>query len=124
MSQIENMKEYDEKRKDTGFFFGLYKDVCENMTKEEVEKTEELKNDIEALVEFTYDLEYYKEKLKIVEEFPAKNEKESAKMKDAGNKAYQDGKDLQALTCYTQVSIGLGHNQHYSSDSGHYICTC
>jgi len=101
----EHMKEYDEKRKDTGFFFDLYKDVCTDMTKEEEDQVAAIKDDPKALFTFTYNLACYKEKLKIEEKYPGKDAAESRKMKDAGNKAYQEGQDLQALCCYTQALI-------------------
>ena len=109
MSRGENMKEYDEKRMETGFFFDLYKSFCKDMTKEEEDHVAAIKDDPKTLFEFTYNLKCYKEKLNIEEKFPGKDASESKKMKEAGNKAYQDGKDLQALTCYTQVI--REHNQ-------------
>ena len=99
----DNIKEYDEKRKDNGFFFNLYKTVCKEMTDEQVNHVEVIKLHPEKLIDFTYNLKCYRERLKIEEKFPGKNEAESKKMKDLGNKAYKDGKDLQALTFYTQV---------------------
>ena len=69
-----------------------------------------------------------KERLKIEEKYPGKDASESKKMKEGGNKAYQEGKDLQALTCYTQVrgasseilKITFTKNSLFS---GHNICS-
>ena len=128
MSGEENMREYDEKRKEIGFFLDLYKEVCKDMTKEEEDQVEVIRDDPKALFEFTYNLACYKERLKIEEKYPGKDASESKKMKEGGNKAYQEGKDLQALTCYTQVrgasseilKITFTKN---SLLSGHNICS-
>ena len=125
MLKKENMKEYDEKRKDTGFFLELYKAVCKDMTKDQEEIVEKIKDDPAALFTFTYNLKCYEEKLKIEEKYPGKDAHESKKMKDAGNKAYKDGKDLQALTFYTQVgktdeSIEVSY---FAIVSGYNICS-
>ena len=103
MSRGETVKEYDERLEGTGFFLELYKSVCKDLTKEEEDHVESIKDDSKALFEFTYDLKCFKERLNIEEKFPGKDGGESKKMKEAGNKAYQEGKDLQALTFYTQV---------------------
>ena len=41
--------------------------------------------------------------------YPEKNQYEAKAKKDYGNKAYQQGKDLDALYLYTQVTIILWH---------------
>ena len=108
MSRGESLKEYDERRKESGFFFDLYKSMCKDMTKEEEAHVETIRDDSKALFEFTYNLKCFKERLNIEEKFPGKDAAESKKMKEAGNKAYQDGTDLQALTFYTQVGREVG----------------
>ena len=58
---------------------------------------------------FTYELETYRKSLDIKEFYPEKNPHECKIKKEYGNKAYQDGKDIDALHFYTQV-IFLTHN--------------
>ena len=52
---------------------------------------------------FTHELDYFKNSLHIREFYPEKNGHESKVKRDYGNKAYQEGKDLDALYLYTQV---------------------
>ena len=59
------------------------------------------------LIKFTYELKCFKDGLEIKEFFPGKNQYESKAKKDYGNKAYQDGKDLDALYLYSQVTTGI-----------------
>ena len=53
---------------------------------------------------YTCQLESFKNSLKICEFYPEKNPHESKIKREYGNKAYQNGKDLDALFLYTQVS--------------------
>ena len=45
--------------------------------------------------------------MEVKEFYPEKNPHECKIKKDYGNKAYQDGKDIDALHFYTQVSIQM-----------------
>ena len=58
-----------------------------------------------AIFRFTYELENFRNSLKICEFYPEKNPHECKIKKEYGNKAYQDGKDLDALYLYTQVFV-------------------
>ena len=53
---------------------------------------------------YTCQLESFKNSLKICEFYPEKNPHESKIKREYGNKAYQNGKDLDALFLYTQVT--------------------
>ena len=53
---------------------------------------------------YTCQLESFKNSLKICEFYPEKNPHESKIKREYGNKAYQNGKDLDALFLYTQVA--------------------
>jgi len=112
MSRGEMFWEQEEKRRAEGFFPTLYKAVCKNMGTENIDKLEELKLDLPALIKFTYELKCYKEGLEIKEFFPGKNAYQSKAKKDYGNKAYQDGKDLDALYLYSEAIIAtpVGEN--------------
>ena len=55
------------------------------------------------LLRFAYELEAFRKNLEIKEFYPEKNPHECKIKKDYGNKAYQDGKDIDALHFYTQV---------------------
>ena len=54
---------------------------------------------------FTYELECYRNSLEIKEFYPEKNPHECKIKKEYGNKAYQDGKDIDALHFYTQAVL-------------------
>ena len=55
------------------------------------------------ILRFAYELEAFRKNLEIKEFYPEKNPHECKIKKDYGNKAYQDGKDIDALHFYTQV---------------------
>ena len=61
------------------------------------------------LIKFTYELKCFKDGLDIKEFYPEKNPYESKAKKDYGNKAYQEGKDLDALYLYSQVNCICKH---------------
>ena len=52
---------------------------------------------------FSYELDAFRKNLEVKEFYPEKNPHECKIKKDYGNKAYQDGKDIDALHFYTQV---------------------
>ena len=52
---------------------------------------------------FTYELKQFKDSLEIKEFYPGKNLYEAKAKKEYGNKAYKEGKDLDALYHYSQV---------------------
>jgi tetratricopeptide (TPR) repeat protein len=54
---------------------------------------------------FSYELDVYKNALQIREFYPEKNPHECKIKKEYGNKAYQEGKDIEALHFYTQAVI-------------------
>lgn len=54
---------------------------------------------------FTYELEAYRTSLEIKEFYPEKNPHECKIKKEYGNKAYQEGKDIDALHFYTQAVL-------------------
>ena len=56
---------------------------------------------------FTYELKQFKDSLEIKEFYPGKNLYEAKAKKEYGNKAYKEGKDLDALYHYSQV-LSLG----------------
>jgi len=101
----ENLFEFEEKRMSEGFFPKVHKKVCETMGEANIDKLEEIKEDIPTLLQFTHDLECYKNCLEIKEFYPEKNQYESKAKKDYANKAYQQGKDVDALYLYTQAII-------------------
>ena len=45
-----------EGKKPDGFFPKLFENVCKNLSNDELDKTTEYKDDVDALVRFTYDL--------------------------------------------------------------------
>ena len=109
---MEQFREYDEVSGAEGFFLPLYKEVCQQLGPELTSKVEEVHSDTEKLLQLTNGLEALNTRIKIKEAFPGKSAEEAKKMKEAGNKAYQEGsrtgqegKDLQALTFYTQAII-------------------
>ena len=51
--------------------------------------------------------------MEVKEFYPEKNPHECKIKKDYGNKAYQDGKDIDALHFYTQVSIQMEYIHKY-----------
>ena len=67
------------------------------------------------LIKFTYELKCFRDVLDIKEFYPEKNPYESKAKKDYGNKAYKEGKDLDALYLYSQV------NQRYLNSCNFYI---
>jgi len=101
----EMFQEVEEKRRVEGFFPKIHKSVCENMGDANIEKLETLVGDTPALLKFTHDLECFKDSLEIKEFYPEKNQYESKAKKNYGNKAYQAGKDMDALQLYTQAII-------------------
>ena len=105
MSRGEMFQEYEEKRKKDGFFPQLYKAVCNAMGDENIDKLETMRDDMPEMIKFTYELKCFKDSLEIKEFYPEKNLYESKAKKDYGNKAYKDGKDLDALYHYSQVLI-------------------
>lgn len=66
---------------------------------------EEYAKSTEHLIKFTYEIESFKRNLIIRDSFQPKNGYECKAKKDYGNKAYQNGKDLDALYLYTQAVI-------------------
>jgi len=98
-------QEYEEKRKKDGFFPQLYKAVCNAMGDENIDKLETMRDDMPEMIKFTYELKCFKDSLEIKEFYPEKNLYESKAKKDYGNKAYKDGKDLDALYHYSQAII-------------------
>ena len=110
--------------------------MCLDLTSDQEGRVGEIHGDTTELLKFTHSLECVSKRIKIEEAWPRKSAEEvpdkrhtfddsptfialhryhwhylkAKKMKDAGNKAYQEGsrtgqegKDLEALTCYTQV---------------------
>ena len=65
------------------------------------------------LIKFTYELKCFKDVLDIKEFYPEKNAYESKAKKDYGNKAYKEGKDLDALYLYSQVKCFFLVNNVY-----------
>ena len=57
------------------------------------------------MIKFTYELKCFRDALEIKEFYPEKNPYESKAKKDYGNKAYKEGKDLDALYHYSQAII-------------------
>merc|ERR1712156_861302 len=57
------------------------------------------------MLRFTYELEPYRNALEIKEFYPEKNPHECKIKKEYGNKAYQEGKDIDALHFYTQAVL-------------------
>ena len=109
---MEQLKEYDEASGAKGFFLPLYKALCQEIGLEISSKVEDVHSDTEKLLQLTNGLEALNTRIKIEEAFPGKSGEEAKKMREAGNKAYQEGsrtgqegKDLQALTFYTQAII-------------------
>ena len=98
------LQEVEEKKPD-GFFPKIFQNVCKTMGDANVDKMDEISQDPYALVRFTYELEVYKNALEIKEFYPEKNPHECKIKKEYGNKAYQEGKDIDALHFYTQVTF-------------------
>ena len=65
---------------------------------------ETMRENMPEMIKFTYELKCFRDGLEIKEFYPEKNPYESKAKKDYGNKAYKDGKDLDALYHYSQVS--------------------
>lgn len=65
---------------------------------------EDMRDNMPELIKFTYELKCFKDALEIKEFYPGKNAYEAKAKKEYGNKAYKDGKDLDALYHYSQVS--------------------
>jgi len=105
MSRGEMLQEYEDKRRKDGFFTKVYKAVCQAMGEENIDKLETMKGDMSEMIRFTYELKCYKDALDIQEFYPEKKPLESKAKKDYGNKAYQGGKDLDALYLYSQAII-------------------
>ena len=64
-----------------------------------------MRDDMPGLIKFTYELKAYKDALEIKEFYPGKNAYEAKAKKGYGNKAYKEGKDLDALYHYSQAII-------------------
>ena len=73
------------------------------MGEENINKLEALEGNMTEMIKFTFDLKCFKDALDIKEFYPEKKPLESKAKKDYGNKAYQAGKDLDALYLYSQV---------------------
>ena len=102
-----------EGRKPDGFFPKVFENVCKTLTPDQLDATTDLKGDTDKLMRFSYDLPQFKEALQIREFYPEKNPHEAKIKKEYGNKAYQDGKDIDALYFYTQVtwlSLNCSHD--------------
>jgi len=100
------LHEVEEKKPD-GFFPKLFTNVAKNMGDENVDKMHEIfeSQDAMAMLRFTYELEPYRNALEIKEFYPEKNPHECKIKKEYGNKAYQEGKDIDALHFYTQAVL-------------------
>lgn len=94
-----------EQKKPDGFFPKLYTNVCKAMKDEHLEQMDKLKEDNVGMIRFAYNLEPFKNALEIKEFYPEKNPHECKIKKEYGNKAYQDGRDIDALHYYTQAVI-------------------
>lgn len=106
MSQGVTLSEVEEKSgRPAGFFPQLYESVCKNLSADEFEILQKLKDDGEAFIRATHDIEYFRKALQIREFYPGKNGHESKIKREYGNKAYQEEKDLDALYLYTQAVI-------------------
>eukprot|EP00095_Tigriopus_kingsejongensis_P008472 maker-scaffold18_size714446-snap-gene-3.28 protein:Tk08472 transcript:maker-scaffold18_size714446-snap-gene-3.28-mRNA-1 annotation:"set and mynd domain-containing" len=93
-------------KKPLGFFPKLYESVIKTLGNENFEFLEGIhKEDPPELIKFIYGLDSFKRTLVIQESYPEKNPHESKIKRDYGNKAYQDGKDIDALYLYTQAVI-------------------
>ena len=66
---------------------------------------ETMRDDMPEMIKFTYELKCFRDALEIKECYPEKNPYESKAKKDYGNKAYKEGKDLDALYHYSQAII-------------------
>ena len=64
-----------------------------------------MRDDMPEMIKFTYELKCFRDALEIKECYPEKNPYESKAKKDYGNKAYKEGKDLDALYHYSQAII-------------------
>ena len=64
-----------------------------------------MRENMPEMIKFTYELKCFRDGLDIKEFYPEKNPYESKAKKDYGNKAYKDGKDLDALYHYSQAII-------------------
>ena len=70
-----------------------------------------MSSDVTLDIRFTYELDNFKKNLIIKESYPDKNPHECKIKKEYGNKAYQEGKDLDALYLYTQVCRNERNNR-------------
>jgi len=59
------------------------------------------------VIKLIYDLDSYKRGLTITEAYPEKNPYEYKVKREYGNKAYKEGKDIDALYLYTQVCFNM-----------------
>ena len=50
MAPLDLLKEYDERSGAKGFFLGLYKEVCQELSKEQEARVEEIHGDTEELL--------------------------------------------------------------------------
>ena len=82
-----------------------------------------MRDNMPEMIKFTYELKCFRDGLDIKEFYPEKNPYESKAKKDYGNKAYKDGKDLDALYHYSQVSSDDSYSNLKSpSYSMFYLC--
>merc|ERR1719203_1234332 len=75
------------------------------MGSDNIDKLEHMRDDMPGLIKFTYELKAYKDALEIKEFYPGKNAYEAKAKKGYGNKAYKEGKDLDALYLYSQAIV-------------------
>ncbi len=64
---------------------------------------ESIKGDRDAVIRLVRGLSDFRDGVDIRESYPDKNPYEYKAKKEYGNRAYQDGKDIEALYFYTQV---------------------
>ena len=106
MASGRTLLEHEEKnKKPLGFFPKLYEGLVASLGRENMEKLAEMKGDRGAVLKFTYDLEDFRRGLLIQEAYPEKNPYEYKAKKEYGNKAYEEGKDIDALYLYTQAVV-------------------
>jgi len=94
-----------EKNAPDGFFPKLYENVCKTFTENDLNSMPDEHESNEKFIRYTCGLENFRTSLKICEFYPEKNPHESKIKREYGNKAYQNGKDIDALYLYTQAVI-------------------
>ncbi len=105
MASGRTLLEHEEKKKPLGFFPKLYEGLVNNLGAENMEALAERRHDSEWVLNFTHDLEDFRRGLLIQEAYPEKNPYEYRAKKEYGNKAYAEGRDLDALYLYTQAVV-------------------